>query len=181
MKFGLVTIKHSIDLNLWSILIKRGVLLRVSGEILDELDMRILKEIVENPNSRVREIARKIKVPKSTIYYRVQRLKRMGVIKGSTVLLDSEKLGFEYNVVILVKAKYGPRYHEEVGKMLADNKYIQAVYYVLGDYDFVVFGKFPKKSTYMDFLERMINSGLIERSVTIVVARVLKEDFKLGL
>lgn len=151
------------------------------NDSLDELDLKILKEIIENPNVRVREIARKMKIPKSTIYYRVQRLRRMGIIRGSIVLLDSERLGFEYNVVILVKAKYGPRYHEEVGKMLADSKYIQAVYYVLGDYDFVVFGKFPKKSTYMEFLEKMINSGLIERSSTIVVARVVKEDFKLGL
>lgn len=148
---------------------------------LDNLDVKILKEIVENPNASIREISKKIRVPKSTVYYRIHRLKKMGIIKGSIVLLDSERLGYEYSVVILIKAKYGPRYHKEVGEMLANNKHVQAVYYVLGEYDFVLLGKFPKKSDYMEFLEKIINSGLIERSITIVVARTLKEDFRLGL
>ncbi|MEM1635942.1 MAG: Lrp/AsnC family transcriptional regulator [Thermosphaera sp.] len=148
---------------------------------LDELDLNILRELESNPNVGVRELARKVKVPKSTIYYRLQRLKRLGVIKGYNIIIDSEALGYEYHVVVFVRAKYGPHYHDEVGKILSNNPYVQAVYYILGDWDFVVLAKFPKKEVYMDFLETLINSKFVERSNTFIVAKIYKEDFRLKI
>ncbi|MEM4481778.1 MAG: Lrp/AsnC family transcriptional regulator [Desulfurococcaceae archaeon] len=151
------------------------------GTEFDELDLDILREIEENPRAGIRDLAKKLKTPKSTIYYRMKKLERSGVIKGYRVVLDGEKLGFEYHVVILIKGKYGPKYHDEVGRLLSKNPYVQAVYYVLGDVDFVVIGRFPRKEVYLAFLEEIINSGLVERSNTIVVAKQVKEDFRLNI
>ena len=75
---------------------------------LDKLDLLILKYLQENPKPRIRDLAKKLQVPKSTIYYRVKKLEKAGIIKKYGVFLDSEKLGYEYNVVILVRGKYGP-------------------------------------------------------------------------
>jgi len=148
---------------------------------LDEIDLKILRYVQENPKMRIRDISSKLGVPKSTVYYRIRKLEELNVIKGYNAILDSEKLGFEYIVVILVKGKYGPGYHEEIGRFLSKNPYVQAVYYVLGEQDFVVVGKFPSKGKYMEFLESLINSSFIERTCTMVVARVIKEDFKLNI
>ncbi len=148
---------------------------------LDEVDLSILRYIQESPKTRIREIASKLGLPKSTIYYRMRKLEELKVIKGYNAILDSEKLGFEYLVIILVRGKYGPKYHEEIGKFLSRNPYIQAVYYVLGETDFVVIGKFPYKEKYLEFLETLINSQFIERTNTMVIARVVKEDFKLNI
>lgn len=148
---------------------------------LDEVNMKILRCIQEDPKMRIRDLASKLNIPKSTVYYRLRKLEELGVIKGYNVILDSEKLGFEYLVVILVRGKYGPKYHEEIGKFLSKNPYIQAIYYVLGETDFVVIGKFPCKEKYMEFLESLINSQFIERSSTMVIAKVIKEDFRLNI
>lgn len=143
---------------------------------LDKLDLLILKYLQENPKPRIRDLAKKLQIPKSTIYYRVRQLEKRGVIRKYGVFLDSEKLGYEYNVVILVRGKYGPKYHEEIGKFLSKSPYVQAVYYVLGDIDFIVIGKFPSKDKYMEFLEQLINSSLIERTSTAVIAKTIKEE-----
>jgi len=148
---------------------------------LDRLDLLILKYLQENPKPRIRDLAKKLQVPKSTIYYRVRQLEKAGIIKKYGVFLDSEKLGYEYNVVILVRGKYGPRYHDEIGKFLSKNPYVQAVYYVLGDIDFIVIGKFPSKDKYMEFLEQLINSSIIERTSTSVIAKTIKEEIYLHL
>ncbi|MEM1765510.1 MAG: Lrp/AsnC family transcriptional regulator [Zestosphaera sp.] len=150
-------------------------------EKLDEISLKILRCIQENPKIRIRDLANKLNIPKSTVYYRVRKLEELGVIKGYNAILDSEKLGFEYLVIILIRGKYGPKYHEEIGKFLSKNPYIQAIYYVLGETDFVVIGKFPCKEKYMEFLESLINSQFIERSSTMVIAKVIKEDFKLNI
>lgn len=148
---------------------------------LDKIDLAILKYLQENPKLRIRDLAKKLQIPKSTIYYRLRQLENLGVIKRYGVILDSDKLGFEYIVVIQVRGKYGPKYHDEIGKFLSKNPYVQGVYYVLGDIDFIVIGKFPSKAKYMEFLEQLINSSIIERTSTMVVAKVIKEDISLHI
>ncbi|WP_448577897.1 Lrp/AsnC family transcriptional regulator [Thermosphaera sp.] len=143
---------------------------------LDVIDLAILKYLQENPKLRVRELAKVLKIPKSTIYHRLRQLEMSRIIKKYGVILDSDKLGYEYFIVMHVRAKYGPKYHEEVGRFLAKNPYVQSVYYVLGDVDFIVIAKFPSKPKYMEFLEELINSPMIERSSTMVVAKVVKEE-----
>ncbi|MEM2021551.1 MAG: Lrp/AsnC family transcriptional regulator [Zestosphaera sp.] len=148
---------------------------------LDELDLNILRALQENPKMHIRDLAEKLNVPKSTVYYRLRELERAGVIEGYRILLNSEKLGFEYPVVTLIRGRYGPKYHEEIGEFLSKNPYVQAVYYVFGDVDFIIVGKFPCKEKYMEFLEALINSSFIERSSTTVIAKVIKEDFRLNI
>jgi DNA-binding Lrp family transcriptional regulator len=155
--------------------------LRHVNKELDKIDLAILKNLQENPKLRIRDLAKKLQIPKSTIYYRLRQLENLGVIKRYGVILDSDKLGFEYIVVIQVRGKYGPKYHDEIGKFLSKNPYVQGVYYVLGDIDFIVIGKFPSKAKYMEFLEQLINSSIIERTSTMVVAKVIKEDISLHI
>ena len=149
--------------------------------VLDKIDLDILRSLQENSRASIRDLSSKLGIPKSTIYYKIKKLEELGVIKGYSTILDSEKLGFEYLVVILIRGKYGPNYHEEIGKFLSSNLYVQAVYFVLGDVDFVVIGKFPNKEKYIEFLEALINSRFIERSSTMVIAKVIKENFRLNI
>jgi len=153
----------------------------VSPHALDELDLSILRLIQEEPKMKLHELEKRLKVSKSTIHYRLKKLEKLGVIKGYRAILDAEKLGFEFNIAILVRAAYGPQYHYEVGHFLAANPNIQIVYYVLGDIDFIVVGKFPSRESYLSFLETLINSNKIERTSTMVVIKILKEDLKLNI
>jgi len=155
--------------------------MRYENKKLDKLDLAILGILQENPKLRIRDLAERLKMPKSTIYYRLRQLESQGIIKKYGVILDSDKLGFEYIVIIQVRAKYGPKYHDEIGKLLSKNPYVQGVYYVLGDIDFIVIGKFPSKAKYMEFLEQLINTPTIERSSTMVVAKVIKEETRLNI
>lgn len=148
---------------------------------LDKRDLDILRLVQDNPKIRLRDLSEKLGLPRSTVYYRLRELEKRGVIRGYRAVLDSETLGFEYPVVILVRGRYGPRYHEEIGMYLSNNPYIQMVYYVLGEEDFVVVGKFPSKEKYMYFLESLINSSFIERTTTMVVAKIIKEDLRLSI
>jgi len=155
--------------------------MRYNNKKLDKLDLAILKILQENPKLRIRDLAEKLKIPKSTIYYRLRQLENQGIIKKYGIIIDSDKLGFEYVVIIQVRARYGPKYHDEIGKLLSKNPYVQGVYYVLGDIDFIVIGKFPSKTKYMEFLEQLINTPTIERTSTMVVAKVIKEETRLHI
>jgi DNA-binding Lrp family transcriptional regulator len=63
-----------------------------------------------------------------------------------------------------------------VGVRLSRIPGVWAVYYVLGDYDFIVLMRASNRDDYMEKLERLSNMADIERTSTQVVGRVVKED-----
>ncbi|MFH1257960.1 MAG: winged helix-turn-helix transcriptional regulator [Candidatus Micrarchaeota archaeon] len=56
---------------------------------MDELDEKILKFLKEDASMPMTDIAKKLKVPKPTVYVRLNKLKKSGIIKKFTVLLSS--------------------------------------------------------------------------------------------
>ena len=124
----------------------------------------------------LQRIATKLRVPKSTIHYRIRRLERENLIQGYYAKLDASKLGYDYLAVVLVRAKYGPQYHKKVGFKLARVPGVWAVYYVLGDFDFIILIRAIDRDDYMRKLEKVSSMSDIERTSTQIVARVIRED-----
>ncbi|MGC9148548.1 MAG: Lrp/AsnC family transcriptional regulator [Sulfolobales archaeon] len=143
---------------------------------LDNIDLDLLRVIQENPRRSLSEISKLLNMPKTTIYYRLSRLESEGYIKSYRAILNAEKLGFEYVTITLVRGRYGKDYHDRIGQMLSSLPYVQSVYYVLGDIDFVVIAKSPSRDEFMKLLNEMISSPYIERTSTMVAVKIYKED-----
>lgn len=62
----------------------------------DESDLRILKFLAENARAPLIEMAHKLKVDSMTVYHRIKKLERNGVIQGYKVDLDSGQLGRDF-------------------------------------------------------------------------------------
>ena len=144
--------------------------------MLDKTDKLLLKIIQQDSRVPLQKIARQLGVPKSTVHYRIGRLEREKIIEGYYAKLNASRLGYDYLAVVLVRAKYGPQYHKKVGLKLSKLAGVWAVYYVLGDYDFVVLIRATNRDDYMQKLEKLSNMTDIERTSTQVVGRVIKED-----
>jgi len=78
--------------------------------------------------------------------------------------------------VVLVWAKYGPQYHERIGRKIAAIPGVWGVYYVLGDSDFVLLIRAKDREDYMQKLEKISSMPDIEMTSTQVVAKVIKEN-----
>jgi len=66
----------------------------------DELDISVLEELEKNARQSVATLAMRINSPNSTVRDRIKRMQRAGVIRGYTVLLDHEQLGFPIKAVV---------------------------------------------------------------------------------
>lgn len=62
---------------------------------LDALDFEILNSLLEDARTPFLEIARKCNVSGGTIHVRVKKMEDMGLIKGSKLLIDNSKFGYE--------------------------------------------------------------------------------------
>jgi DNA-binding Lrp family transcriptional regulator len=148
---------------------------------IDGIDLRILGALQEDCRARLESIARSLGIPKSTVHYRIRRLEETRVIEGYSAKVNAAKLGKDYLVVVLVRAKYGPHYHQRIGKRIAAIQGVWAVYYVLGDTDFVLLIRADDREDYLRTLEKIISMPDVERSSTQVVVKVIKEDPRITL
>jgi len=148
---------------------------------LDEMDTRILEILQKDCRIPLEQIANKLRVPKSTLHYRIKRLETEKIIEGYYAKVDAAKLGRDFITITLIRTKSGPRAHKIVGKMLAQISGVCAVYFVLGETNFVVLAKSNNHEDFMEKLEKIMNMEQIERSSTQVVAKVIKEDPRIEL
>ena len=60
----------------------------------DEVDINILRNLQRDARTNFADIAKECGVSVDTIIKRFQRMKRNGIVKGTTILLDPRHLGF---------------------------------------------------------------------------------------
>ncbi len=148
---------------------------------MDELDLKIVKELQEDCRRSLPSIAKSVGIAVSTLHYRLKRLEKDGIVYRYSADVDSEKLGMDYITVISVWADFGPGYYERIGEELTRVPGVWAVYYCLGEVDFFVLTRAKDRSEFLKILDRMMNIEGIVRTNTHVTAKVLKEDHRLEL
>ena len=63
---------------------------------IDEIDKTILMFLIENTRMPFTEIAKKMNVSAGTIHVRVKKLEDAGIIKGTTLITDYDKMGYQF-------------------------------------------------------------------------------------
>lgn len=93
---------------------------------LDSLDWQILQVIQENSKLTYSDIGRRLGVAHSTVYDRIKKLEKNGVIIKWTVDVDIEKLGINY-ITAQMTVYTDPKESEKVAKNLSEAKEVLEV------------------------------------------------------
>jgi Lrp/AsnC family leucine-responsive transcriptional regulator len=70
--------------------------------MMDERDKAIIDQLRKNAKISVRELAKKIHIPASTLHRRMKIFEEYGVIKGHRVLLNWEKVGLPIGILVFI-------------------------------------------------------------------------------
>ncbi len=144
---------------------------------LDEIDRKLLKELLKDSKRSYRELAKAIGVSAATVINHVQRLESAGVIKDYSIRLDHERLGYELTVITEITVSKGKLLEtdEEIAKL----PYVCAVYDITGLTDAMVVAKFKSRSSLSEFTKKLLAMPNVERTNTHMVLTTIKEDFRL--
>ena len=63
---------------------------------LDEVDHQILDMLIDNTRIPFTDIAKKLLISAGTVHVRVKKMEEAGIIRGSSLTLDYEKLGYAF-------------------------------------------------------------------------------------
>ncbi len=86
-------------------------------------EKQVLGELIKNCKISDQEIARKLKTSRPTILKIRNRLKKKGIIKGYSTLIDFEKIGLNLQAIIL----YGWRDYSKSEELEATIKFIKSL------------------------------------------------------
>ena len=100
-----------------------------------------------------------------------------GLIKGYSVLLDHEKLGYQLTVVTEITVSKGRLVETE--SEIAKIPNVICVYDVTGLTDAIIVAKFKSREDLGGFTKRLLSLPYIERTNTHVVLTTIKENFRL--
>ena len=63
---------------------------------LDNIDKQIINMLIENARTPFTEIAKKLDISAGTVHVRVKKLEQAGIIKGASLIVDYDKLGYSF-------------------------------------------------------------------------------------
>lgn len=104
---------------------------------IDALDEQILKMIADNARIPFLEVARACHVSGAAIHQRVQRLTKLGILKGSQYVIDPEKIGYETCAYVGLFLK-DPSDFDKVVAQLRTIPEVVECHYTTGDYDIFI-------------------------------------------
>lgn len=88
-----------------------------SKKEVDDTDIKIIKRLLRNARTSFAEIAEECKVSTATIKNRYNQLKKAGIIKGSTVVLDLAYFRIECDAYFQVNVNY-----QQINQFIRDTK-----------------------------------------------------------
>ena len=142
--------------------------------MLDETARRILSVLQRDARTSMRKISEEVGVSLGTVSNRVRRLEKIGVIRGYTVLLDPEKVGWDLNIVVGLRIQKGRLI--EIQEKIAEDPRVYGVYDVTGDFDSMVVARARNRSDLDELSKNVMSIDGIERSVTHLVLNTVKES-----
>ncbi|MHB9863349.1 Lrp/AsnC family transcriptional regulator [Streptomyces sp. YIM S03343] len=135
----------------------------------DEFDTRILRLLLEQPRTSVREYARVLGVARGTLQARLDRLERDGVITGTAPTLAPAALG--HPVLAFVHVEVAQGHLDDVGDALAAVPEIVEAHSITGGGDLLTRVVARDNAHLEDVLQKLINVPGVVRTRTQVALR----------
>ena len=100
---------------------------------LDEFDRRILLLLEKDARKPYSEIAKRLDISNTMVHQRIGRMKKMGILKGTSIVLDERKMGYEWGAFTGIELKEDSDSKVIIEQLRAIPE-VTECYYVTGKY-----------------------------------------------
>lgn len=104
---------------------------------IDNLDRKILSMLQQDGRLPYTDIAKKLIVSPGTIHQRINKLTEAGFIKGTRIILDYQKLGYDVTTLLGIYLKSAKDLSKVLEKLKSMKEVVDA-YYTTGSYALII-------------------------------------------
>lgn len=142
--------------------------------MLTEKELLILKQLRENGRCTVTEISRKVNLPRSTVYDKIKKFRREGVISKYSCLINFDQLGLPIQAKILFKANGADK--TRLGDALTNSEYANNVVKLGNEFDYLASFAFGSMDDLHQFLDILTSKYQIRDYKILYVAKEMKKE-----
>ncbi|MCB9189600.1 MAG: Lrp/AsnC ligand binding domain-containing protein [Flavobacteriales bacterium] len=147
---------------------------------IDDLDRDILNILIADAKTPYTEIANQLIVSAGTIHVRMKKLETLGIVQGSTLMIDPVRLGYDMTAFLGVYLEHGSDYEKVVEELRKIPEVVEA-YFTTGEYS--IFLKIHCRNTQhlYDLLNHKVQSikSVVRTDTLICLAESIKRQIKL--
>jgi len=153
---------------------------------LDSGDLKVLRIIQENCRLTAREISDRTGLPVTTVFAKIKRIERLGLVRGYHAVLNARELGCGTTAFILVSFAYKAEQRvvsqRKVAMEIASFPEVQEVHIITGEWDILI----KVKAKDVDSVGKYVVDKLrlvkgIEKTLTCLVFESEKESAAIPL
>jgi len=149
---------------------------------LDEKDIKILRDLQENCKVTTKQMAKEVNSPITTVFAKIKRMEKLGIIKAYRAVLDARKLDRGTTAFILASFSSGPHEAQEplsqrkLAEQISKLREVQEVHIITGDWDILM----KVKDKNVDAIGKFVIDKLrtvkgIQKTLTCMVFHTEKE------
>ncbi|HEU5469059.1 MAG TPA: Lrp/AsnC family transcriptional regulator [Actinophytocola sp.] len=133
--------------------------------MLDEVNVRLLTELHDNPRLAMSELARRVGMSAPAVTERVQRLERLGVIAGFRMEIDPAALGMP--VTAIVRIRPGPGQLPKIAEAARSTPQVVECLRITGEDCFLLRIHGPSIGELEEILDRFLLYGQTTTSIVV--------------
>ena len=142
---------------------------------IDDLDLKILTELVRDASVSVPKISKKINVNSSVVYSRIKRLAKRNLLEKFTIVVNEKLLG--YAVDAIIGCNIDSKLRENIMAEIYNLEEVRDIYEVTGRFDLLV----TVKARSLDGLHSTISMkigkiGGVQHTETFIEMRRTRKD-----
>jgi DNA-binding Lrp family transcriptional regulator len=141
---------------------------------LDDLDRRLLRAFTDEPRLSVLEASRRLGVARGTVQARLERLERRGVVATWAPQLSPQAMGWAVTAFVTLEIAQGSGSDGVVEHLRGIPQVLEA-HTITGAGDVLCRVVARDNADLQDVLDRVVGSGGVERSSTVIALRTAIE------
>lgn len=104
---------------------------------IDNLDRKILDLLQLDGRMAYTEIAKKLTISHGTVHQRMARLEELGIIKGTSIIIDYQKIGYDVTTLLGIHLKSAKDQAKVIDRLKAMKEVVE-VYYTTGVFALII-------------------------------------------
>ena len=149
---------------------------------LDNIDKKILTELQIDASQSLEDIAKKVGASKTPVWNRIKKLRKIGIIKNHTVILDPDKLGLEACFFVLVRtSEHEKDWQDSFLNTLLSREEVLEAHRLAGDIDYILKVRVKNAKAYDEFYQALISEVKIFNVTALLSMEEIKSTQRLSV
>jgi Lrp/AsnC family leucine-responsive transcriptional regulator len=146
----------------------------VESDLLDAIDLKIVRELAEDARASYAELGRKVGLSPSAVAERVRRLEQEKIIRGYHVVLNEKAFG--HGVIAFIRLRCDNTHYRPFLKILPSLEAVQECHLITGGDTFLLKVMLPSMEQMASLIERLLPYGVPTTSLVMSTPVYRQQD-----